>query len=133
MDVSILQTCAATSPNSLEIYFRTGWWYLQTGSGLLSGQKIKKKSKMAVLGLSGHLLSRYIVHLGLKNTPGLIFEVPGPQNPVKKLILKVFPDWFRTNFRTGCWTSLVSRSRDLNLRIETPAETRFGETVKLEN
>ena len=85
-----LQTCAATSPNSLEIYFRTGWWYLQTGSGLLSGQKIKKKSKMAVLGLSGHLLSRYIVHLGLKNTPGLIFEVPGPQNPVKKLILSVF-------------------------------------------
>ena len=74
----IMQTCAATSPNSLEIYFRTGWWYLQTGSGLLSSQKIKKKSKMAVLGLSGHLLSRYIVHLGLKNTPGLIFEVPGP-------------------------------------------------------
>ena len=85
-----LQTCAATSPNSLEIYFRTGWWYLQTGSGLLSGQKIKKKSKMAVLGLSGHLLSRYIVHLGLKNTPGLIFEVPGPQNPFKKLSLSVF-------------------------------------------
>ena len=45
---------------------------------------------MAVLGLSGHLLSRYIVHLGLKNTPGLIFEVPGPQNPVKKLILSAF-------------------------------------------
>ena len=45
---------------------------------------------MAVLGLSGHLLSRYIVHLGLKNTPGLIFEVPGPQNPVQKLILSVF-------------------------------------------
>ena len=64
---------------------------------------------MAVLGLSGHLLSRYIVHLGLKNTPGLIFEVPGPQNPVKKLILRVFPDWFRTNFRTGCWTSLEKR------------------------
>ena len=82
----IVQTCAATSPNSLEIYFRTGWWYLQTGSGLISGEKIKKKSKMAVLGLSGHLLSRYIVHLGLKNTPGLIFEVPGPQNPLKKLI-----------------------------------------------
>ena len=87
---SRMQTCAATSPNSLEIYFRTGWWYLQTGSGLrCSGQKIKKKSKMAVLGLSGHLLSRYIVHLGLKNTPGLIFEVPRPQNPVKKLILSV--------------------------------------------
>ena len=71
-----MQTCAATSPNSLEIHFRTGWWYLQTGSGLLSGQKYKKKSKMAVLGFSGHLLSRYIVHLGLKNTPDLIFEVP---------------------------------------------------------
>ena len=85
-----VQTCAATSPNSLEIYFRTGWWYLQTGSGLLSGQKIKKKLKMAVLGLSGHLLCRYIVHLELKNTPGLIFEVPGPQNLIKNLILKVF-------------------------------------------
>ena len=45
---------------------------------------------MIVFGLSGHLLSRYIVHLGLKNTPGLIFEVPGPQNPIKKLILSVF-------------------------------------------
>ena len=54
------------------------------------GQKIKQKSKMTVLGLSGYLLSRYIVHLGLKNTPGLIFEVPVPQNPDKKLILSVF-------------------------------------------
>ena len=52
--------------------------------------KKSRKSKMAVLGLSGHLLSRYIVHLGLKNTPGHIFEVPGPQNPVKKMILSVF-------------------------------------------
>ena len=54
------------------------------------GQKIKEKTKMTVFELSGHLLSRYIMHLGLKNTPGLIFEVPGPQNPIKKLILKVF-------------------------------------------
>ena len=45
---------------------------------------------MDVFWLSGHLLSRYIVHLGLKNTPGLIFEVPGPQNPIKKMILIVF-------------------------------------------
>ena len=29
------------------------------------------------------------MHLGLKNTPGLIFEVPGSQNPAKKLILRV--------------------------------------------
>ena len=50
-----MQTCAATSPNSLEIYFRTGWWYLQTGSGLLSGQKIKKKTKMPVLRILGAL------------------------------------------------------------------------------
>ena len=54
------------------------------------GQKIWKKLKIAVFRLSGQLLSRYIVHLGLKNTPGLIFEVPGTQNPVKKLILRVF-------------------------------------------
>ena len=45
-----LQTCAATSPNSLEIYFRTGWWYLQTGSGLISGQKIKKKIEKCRFG-----------------------------------------------------------------------------------
>ena len=40
------QTCAATSPNSLEMYFRTGWWYLRTDSGLLSGQKIEKISSL---------------------------------------------------------------------------------------
>ena len=50
---------------------------------------------MAVLGLSGHLLSRYIMHLGLKNTPGLISEVVGAQNPGKKLILKVFRQIYR--------------------------------------
>ena len=54
------------------------------------GQKIKKNKKIAVFELSWQLLSRYIVHLRLKNTPGFIFEVPGPQNPVKKLVLKVF-------------------------------------------
>ena len=53
-----------------------------------------KKTKMAVLRFSGHLLSRYIVHLGLKNTTGLISEVVGPQNPVKKLILMVFRQFF---------------------------------------
>ena len=53
-------------------------------------KKSRKNRKWPFWGLSGHLLSRYIVHLGLKNTPGLIFEVPGPQNPVKKLILNVF-------------------------------------------
>ena len=69
---------------------------------------------MAVLGLSGHLLSRYIVHLELKNTPGLIFEVPGPQNHVKKLIFRVFLDLFRTVFRTGLWTSLTNNPSALN-------------------
>ena len=53
-------------------------------------KKSGKKLKIAVFSLSGQLLSRYIVHLRLKNTPGSIFEVPGIQNPAKKLILRVF-------------------------------------------
>ena len=54
------------------------------------GQQIKKKSKIDVFELSGHRFQRYIMHSDLKNRPGLIFEVPGPQNLVKRVILRVF-------------------------------------------
>ena len=53
-------------------------------------KKSRKKTKITVFKFSGHLLSRYILHLGLKNTPGSIFEVPGSQNPVKKVDFKGF-------------------------------------------
>ena len=54
------------------------------------GQKNYEKRSIGVFELSGHLVQRYIMHLGSTISPGLDFEVPGPQNPVKKLILKVF-------------------------------------------
>ena len=53
------------------------------------GKKMATKKNISVFELSGHLFQRYIMHLGSKNSPGLDFEVPGPQNPVKKLILMV--------------------------------------------
>ena len=49
----------------------------------------QEKIKIDAFRLSGHLFQRYIMHPRSKESPGLDFEVPGPQNLVKKLTLKI--------------------------------------------
>ena len=53
-------------------------------------QKIKKKMKNDVFGALRPPFEPIYNASGVENTLGLIFEVPGTQNLIKNLILRVF-------------------------------------------